>query len=92
MVIDQETKRRIMDLYFNEHKSIREIAMITKKSSRDVIPVLRNSEHKRKDQRNEESDGSDSEQLGQEKVDTAHEYNSIPLNTMDFCIIPYKIT
>jgi hypothetical protein len=49
MPIDEATKRRIMDLYFNEHKSIREIAKITKKSSRDITPVLRNSEYKGKD-------------------------------------------
>jgi hypothetical protein len=84
LVIDQETKRRIMDLYFNEHKSVREIAKITKKSSRDITPVLRNSEYKGKDQGNEKTDGSDARQLSQEKEDTAHEYNSIPLNTMAY--------
>ncbi|MGI8831947.1 MAG: hypothetical protein ACR2IS_04845 [Nitrososphaeraceae archaeon] len=81
MVIDQEIKRRIMDLYFNEHKAIREIARITKKTSRDITPVLRNSEYKGKGQGNEKSDGSDARQLSQEKEDTAHEYSSIPLNT-----------
>jgi hypothetical protein len=81
LVIDQETKRRIMDLYFNEHKTIREIARITKKSSRDITPVLRNSEYKGKDQGNEESDGSDTRQLSQERENGANEYNSIPLNT-----------
>jgi transposase len=55
MPIDEATKRRIMDLYFNEHKSIREIAKITKKSSRDITPVLRTSEYKGKDQGNERS-------------------------------------
>jgi hypothetical protein len=81
LVIDQETRRRIMDLYFNEHKSIREIAKITKKSSRDITAVLRNSEIKGKDQGNDKTDGSDARQLSQEKENGAHDYNSIPLNT-----------
>jgi hypothetical protein len=81
LVIDQETKRRIMDLYFNEHKSVREIAKITKKSSRDITPVLRNSDYKGKDQGNEKTDGSDARQLSQEKENGAHDYNSTPLNT-----------
>ena len=70
-----------MDLYFNEHKSIREIARITKKSSRDITPVLRNSEYKEKDQGNEKTDGSNARQLSQEKENGAHDYNSIHLNT-----------
>ena len=70
MVIDQETKRRIMDLYFNEHKSIREIARITKKSSRDITPVLRNSEYKGKDQGNDKTDGSDARQCKSRKKRT----------------------
>jgi hypothetical protein len=82
--VDEGIKRRIIELYFNEHKTIREIAKITKKSSRDITPVLRNSEYKGRDQGNEKADGSDSEQLGQEKEDTAHEYNRIPLNTMAY--------
>jgi hypothetical protein len=69
---------------FNGSKTIREIARITKKSSRDITPVLRNSEYEGKYQGNEKTDGSDSEQLGQEKVDTTHESNSIPLNTMAY--------
>ena len=73
-----------MDLYFNESKTIREIARITKKSSRDITPVLRNSEYKEKDQGNEKTNGSDAVQISQEKVDTAHESNSIPLNTMAY--------
>ena len=73
-----------MDLYFNDHKTIREIARITKKSSRDITPVLRNSEYEGKYQGNEKTEGGDSEQLGQEKVDTTHESNSIPLNTMAY--------
>ena len=68
------TKGRIIDFYFNEHKSIREIAKITKKSSRDITPVLRNSEYKGKDQGNEKTDGSNARQLSQEKENRTHDY------------------
>jgi hypothetical protein len=44
MAIYQETKNKIIDLYFKEHLPIREIARITKKSSRDIILVLRTQE------------------------------------------------
>lgn len=46
MTIDEETKRRIIDLHSNEHVTIREIARIVKKSSRDIIAVLKMSENK----------------------------------------------
>jgi hypothetical protein len=85
LVIDQETKRRIIDLSSNEHQTIRDIAKNTKKSSRDIIAILGNSEYKGEDQGNEKTVGSDGE-LSQEKVDTAHEYNSIPLNTKAYSL------
>jgi hypothetical protein len=40
MAIDEETKRRIIDLV-EQHKTIRQIAKIVKKSSRDVIAVIK---------------------------------------------------
>jgi hypothetical protein len=43
--VDTETKRKIIELYFIQHKNIREIAREVKKSSRDVITVVK--EHKR---------------------------------------------
>ena len=46
MTIDEEIKRRIIDLHSNEHVTIREIAKIVKKSSRDIIAVLKVSENK----------------------------------------------
>jgi hypothetical protein len=45
LVVDQATKRRIIDLSSNEHHTIRDIAKNTKKSSRDIIAILRKSEH-----------------------------------------------
>lgn len=46
MAIQQETKNKIIDLYFKEHLPIREIAKISKKSSRDITAILK--EQKRK--------------------------------------------
>ena len=48
MTVDEETKRRIIDLHSDERISIREIAKIVKKSSRDIIAVLKVSENKEK--------------------------------------------
>lgn len=52
MPVDQESKRRIIALYFNEHITIREIAKITRKSSRDIIAVLKMSDDKVKAEEN----------------------------------------
>ena len=44
MPIDENIKRNIRDLYFDQHKTIRELAKITRKSSRDIIAELKVSE------------------------------------------------
>jgi hypothetical protein len=44
--MDENVKENIKDLRFNQHKTIREIAEITGKSSRDIIAVLNESEDK----------------------------------------------
>jgi hypothetical protein len=41
MAIDENTKDKIIDLSFTQHKTIREIARIVGKSSRDIIAVLK---------------------------------------------------
>ena len=41
MAIDENLKEKIKDLRFNQHKTIRKIAKITGKSSRDIILVLK---------------------------------------------------
>jgi hypothetical protein len=46
MAVDMETKRRVIELYFTQHKNIREIAKEVQKSSRDVVAVVR--KHKQK--------------------------------------------
>ena len=45
MPVDEDTRRKIVELYLNEYKTIRDIAKVSKKSSRDIVAVLRNSEH-----------------------------------------------
>jgi hypothetical protein len=52
MPTDENIKRNIRDLYFDQHKTIRELAKITRKSSRDIVVLLRNSEHKKKAEEN----------------------------------------
>jgi hypothetical protein len=44
MPVNEEEKRRIIDLYFNQGKTIREVCRIMGKSSHDVTPVTK--EHK----------------------------------------------
>ena len=41
MVVDTDEKRRIIELYFNQGKTIREICRIMGKSSHDIIPVTK---------------------------------------------------
>ena len=45
MAIDEETKRRIIDLV-GQHKTIRQIAKIVNKSSRDVVAVMKQYKQK----------------------------------------------
>lgn len=39
--IDEMTNRKIIDLYFNQDKTIREVCKIMGKSSHDIIPVIK---------------------------------------------------
>ena len=41
MVVNEEDKRRIIDLYFNQGKTIREVSRIMGKSSHDITPVTK---------------------------------------------------
>ena len=50
MAIHQATKNKIIDLYFKQHLPIREVAKITKKSSRDIILVLKTLESQEKEE------------------------------------------
>jgi hypothetical protein len=39
--ITEEEKRRIIDLHFHQHKTIREVSRIISKSSHDITPVTK---------------------------------------------------
>ena len=67
MPVDEETRRKIVELYFNEHKTIRDISKLSKKSSRDIIAVLRNTAQ----EGNDKTCGNDARELDQENGDTA---------------------
>jgi hypothetical protein len=41
MPVNEEEKRRIIDLYFNQHKTIREVCRKMGKSSHDITPVTK---------------------------------------------------
>jgi transposase-like protein len=41
MPINEEEKRRIIDLHFNQGKAIREISRIMGKSSHDITPITK---------------------------------------------------
>jgi hypothetical protein len=56
MPIDENIKRNIRDLYFNQHKTIRELAKITRKSSRDITAILREQMQETKEQKCEVDD------------------------------------
>ncbi|MDW0283311.1 MAG: hypothetical protein QN720_12470 [Nitrososphaeraceae archaeon] len=58
MPIDENIKRNIRDLYFDQHKTIRELAKITRKSSRDIIAELKVSENKEKAEENKNIHGN----------------------------------
>jgi hypothetical protein len=53
MAVGQETKRKIIELYFTQHKNIREIAKEVQKSSRDVVAMVK--DHKQKLQQSQPS-------------------------------------
>jgi hypothetical protein len=79
---DENIKRDIIgyirDLRFNQHKTIREIAKITKKSSRDIIAVLRNSEHMAKEEENDKIYGNKTGGLNQGNDDAEHRAENLP--------------
>jgi hypothetical protein len=63
MPIDEETKRKIIDLYFKKCLPIREIAKSTKKSSRDITTILKEQKKESTEQKCE----VDEKNRGQEK-------------------------
>ena len=61
MTINEERKRRVIDLYYNQGKTTREIAEIERMSIRDISAILKEEEARRqkyKDQQQEEEKSS----------------------------------
>ena len=57
MTISEERKKRVIDLYYNQGKTTREIAKIERMSIRDISPTLKEEDSKRqrlKDQQQQE--------------------------------------
>lgn len=47
MQITKERKKRVIDLYFNQHQSYSEIAQIEKMSPRDISAIINEEEGRR---------------------------------------------
>jgi transposase-like protein len=69
MVVNEEDKRRIIDLHFNQGKTIREVSRIMGKSSHDITPITK--EHRMRLAQNytlTNGEQSDVVQLEQDRV------------------------
>jgi CII-binding regulator of phage lambda lysogenization HflD len=71
----------IKDLRFNQHKTIREIATITGKSSRDIIALLKNSVDKEKGEESNKIYGNNTGDLNQGNEETKHRDENLPSYT-----------
>ena len=47
MQITEDRKKRVIDLYFNQHKTFAEIAQIEKISPRDIHAIIKEEEARR---------------------------------------------
>src|SRR5215213_4737984 len=54
MQISEERKKRVIDLYFNQHKSYAEIAKIEKMSPRDIHAIIKEEEARRQKYKQQE--------------------------------------
>jgi hypothetical protein len=81
LTISEERKKRVIDLYYNQEKTTREIAKIERMSIRDISPTLKEEESKRqrhKDQQQQEEISSKAYKLfskGKRPIDVAIELN-----------------
>jgi hypothetical protein len=71
----------IRDLRFNQHKTIREIATITGKSSRDIMALLKNSVDKEKGEESNKIYGNNTGDLNQGNEETKHRDENLPSYT-----------
>jgi transposase len=66
LTISEERKKRVIDLYYNQGKTMREIAKIERMSIRDISAIIREEEARRqkyKDQQQEEEKSSKAYEL-----------------------------
>jgi predicted HTH domain antitoxin len=75
MMIDEETRRTIIDLYSSQHTTIRQIAKITRKSSRDITAILKERNGKSRTQAYE----VDEKNHGLDSIEE-------PLNVKAYCL------
>ena len=54
MQITEERKKRVIDLYFNQHKSYAEIAQIEKMSPRDIHTIIKEEQTRRQKHKQQE--------------------------------------
>src|SRR5215213_46336 len=54
MTISEERRKRVIDLYYNQGKTTREIAEIERMSIRDISAILKGEESKRQKYKNKE--------------------------------------
>jgi predicted DNA-binding protein YlxM (UPF0122 family) len=52
--LTNERRKRVIDLYFNQHKSYAEIAQIEKISPRDIHPIIEEEESRRQKYKQQE--------------------------------------
>jgi predicted DNA-binding protein YlxM (UPF0122 family) len=52
--ITKERRKRVIDLYFNQHKSYAEIAQIEKISPRDIHAIIKEEEARRQKHKDQE--------------------------------------
>src|SRR5918992_3500583 len=52
--ISEERKKRVIDLYFNQHKTYAEIAQIEKMSPRDIHAIIKEEETRRQKHKDQE--------------------------------------
>jgi hypothetical protein len=70
MQITEERRKRVIDLYFNQHKTYAEITQIERMSPRDISTIIKEEESRRqeyKDQQQQEEKSSNAYKLFSEK-------------------------
>jgi len=91
MPIDQETKRKIIDAYFDQRKTIRNVSKTVGKSSRDVTAVVK--KHKQELQLPQmvmhgDTYGNNKKDVNQEKED----YQNRPVYTKAYKLFSQAMT